>query len=64
MLLMLVGCAHAPPRLDPHCVDARPVSVAAGPEQLGVLRDHMIGSVAITGADPALAATLRRVRDR
>jgi outer membrane protein assembly factor BamA len=37
------------------------VSHAVDPAPIGLLREHTIGSVAVTGADPALTATLRRV---
>ena len=61
VLGIITGCAHHPPTLDPHCTLAEPVARELVPAPIELLHEHTIGSVALTGADPALTATLRHV---
>lgn len=54
--MLLVGCAHHPPVLD--CLESDRAPTYRG--KVGELADRTIASVHVTGADPALTATLMK----
>jgi outer membrane protein insertion porin family len=55
------GCAHHPPVLDSRCGGVAPVPIAVEPSSIGLMADRTIADVNVTGADAALAATLREM---
>jgi outer membrane protein insertion porin family len=61
VLLGLVGCAHHVPVAEPACGFRATGASLEAPGSVGALSDRTIAHVRITGADPALRATLANV---
>ncbi len=60
-MLGLIGCVHHTPAADPGCGIRATGAPLEAPGKVGALADRTISHVRITGADPALRATLANV---